>query len=118
VRWLADECVAASVVANLRAAGHDVSYMAEIAPAAIDTEAISRAHRDDRLLLTEDKDFGELIFRWNWSVPGLVFLRIAPDKNLLKWQRLNAAIGRFEERLYGRYTVVEEARSRLLVGTR
>ena len=66
MRWLADECVAAPLVARLREAGLDVTYMAEIAPAATDPEAIARAHHEGRLLLTEDKDFGELVFRWNW----------------------------------------------------
>jgi predicted nuclease of predicted toxin-antitoxin system len=94
VRWLADECVAATVVARLRMAGHEVAYAAEISPAASDTDAISFAHHENRLLLTEDKDFGELVFRWNGEVPGLVLIRIDPQKNLLKWERLNAAIER------------------------
>jgi predicted nuclease of predicted toxin-antitoxin system len=63
VRWLADECVDASLVARLRAAGHDVVYVAEIAPATSDAEVVGLAQRDGRLLLTEDKDFGDLVFR-------------------------------------------------------
>lgn len=112
MRWLADECVAAPLVAQLRAAGHDVVYVAESAPAETDSAAIAIAHREGRLLLTEDKDFGELVFRWNRPVPGLVLLRIDPEKNLLKRKRLEAAIEHFGEQLYGRYTVVEEARFR------
>lgn len=112
MRWLADECVAASVVAHLREAGHDVTYMAEIAPAATDPAAIARAHHEGRLLLTEDKDFGELVFRWNWPVPGLILLRINPENNALKWKRLKAVIESFGEHLYGRHTVVEQSRFR------
>jgi hypothetical protein len=41
MRWLADECVDAGLVAHLRAAGHDVIYMAEVAPAASDARASS-----------------------------------------------------------------------------
>ena len=55
MRWLADECVDAGLVARLRVAGHDVLYMAEIAPAESDAEVLARAQRDGRLLLTEDK---------------------------------------------------------------
>jgi predicted nuclease of predicted toxin-antitoxin system len=86
----------------------------------IRSRAIARAHHDGRLLLTEDKDFGELVFRWNWPVPGVVLLRIDPEKNLLKWVRLRAAIETFGERIYGRYTVVEATRfrSRPLHGSR
>ena len=88
------------------------TYMAEVAPAETDPEAMARAHHEGRLLLTEDKDFGELVFRWNWPVPGVVLLRIDPEKNLLKWARLKAVIETFGERIYGRYTVVETARFR------
>jgi predicted nuclease of predicted toxin-antitoxin system len=112
VRWLADECVAGPVVARLREAGYDVTYMAELAPSTIDPDVIALAHQEGRLLLTEDKDFGELVFRLKRPVSGLILLRIAPDQNLLKWVRLKIAIETFGERLHGRYLVVETARFR------
>jgi predicted nuclease of predicted toxin-antitoxin system len=73
VRWLADECVDAGLVSRLRGAGHDVAYIAEIASGAPDAEVLRRAFDDGRLLLTEDKDFGDLVFRSKMRVPGLCF---------------------------------------------
>lgn len=112
MRWLADECVDAGLVARLRAAGHDVLYMAEMTPAAGDVEVIGRAQRDERLLLTEDKDFGDLVFRRRQPVPGVVLLRIDPMLRGIKGDRLDAAIERFGDDLFGRYMIVEEARFR------
>jgi predicted nuclease of predicted toxin-antitoxin system len=112
VRWLADECVAAALVAQLRAIGHDVSYIAELAPSQSDAAVIALAQRGTRVLLTEDKDFGELIFRHGRAVPGLVLIRIDPDRASLISRRLEAAIVRFGDRLFGRYTVIEESRFR------
>ena len=112
MRWLADECVAAGLVARLRAAGHDVVYMAEIAPAAGDIDVIGRARDEGRLLLTEDKDFGDLVFRRGAQAPGIVLLRIDPVMHELKAERLDAAIGRFGDGLVGRYTIIEPARFR------
>jgi predicted nuclease of predicted toxin-antitoxin system len=112
VRWLADECVDASVVARLRRAGHDVLYMAEIAPAESDSAVIARAQQDKRLLLTEDKDFGELVIRRGYAVPGLVLLRIDTSMSAGKADRLDAAINRFGNDLFDRYMIVEEARFR------
>jgi hypothetical protein len=63
-------------------------------------------------LLTEDKDFGDLVFRHGRRVPGIIVLRIDPALHELKSVRLNAAIGRFGEGLLGRYTIVEAARFR------
>jgi predicted nuclease of predicted toxin-antitoxin system len=79
---------------------------------AADTEVMNRADRENRLLLTEDKDFGDLVFRQARPVPGIVLLRIEPSRRLRKAPRLLAAIDRFGDTLFGRYTVIEDARFR------
>jgi predicted nuclease of predicted toxin-antitoxin system len=112
VRWLADECVAASLVISLRAVGHDVVYVAEAAASLSDADVIALAMRENRLLLTEDKDFGDLVFRREFSVPGVVLIRIYPDDIDLKTARLAAAIDRYGGDLFGRYMVIEEGRFR------
>ncbi len=112
MRWLADECVDAALVTHLRGAGHDASYIAEIASGVTDTEALRRAQDEERLFLTEDKDFGELVIRFKRAVPGVVLLRINPEKSHLKWMRLESAITKFGDGLFGRFVVIEEARFR------
>jgi predicted nuclease of predicted toxin-antitoxin system len=112
VRWLADECVAAPLVAFLRSEGHDVLYVAESASGLSDSDVIALALREKRLLLTEDKDFGDLVFRRERTVSGLVLMRITPQNSALKTRRLAAAIERYDETLFGRYTVIEEGRFR------
>lgn len=112
MRWLADECVAAPLVAVLRAAGHDVVYVAEAAAGLSDADVITLALHDRRRLLTEDKDFGDLVFRRKQAVPGVVLMRIDFGDVELKTARLAAAIERYGEGLFGRYTVVEESRLR------
>jgi predicted nuclease of predicted toxin-antitoxin system len=112
VRWLADECVDAGLVGSLRAAGHDVIYLAEMARGMSDAEAIDLANRGHRILLTEDKDFGEMVVRWRRSVPGLVLIRIDPALRALKWTRLDRAIKKFGGEIFGRYLIVDEIRLR------
>jgi predicted nuclease of predicted toxin-antitoxin system len=112
VRWLIDECVDAAMVAQLREAEHDVIYVSDIAPRATDAEVMDRANSENRLLLTEDKDFGDLVFRQARPIPGIVLLRIDSARRLRKGVRLLAAIDRFGDTLIGRYTVVEDARFR------
>jgi predicted nuclease of predicted toxin-antitoxin system len=86
--------------------------MAEIAPGVPDSDIVKRADQDHRLLLTEDKDFGELLFRRHQAAPGVVLLRIFAERPAQKWQPLEAAMDRYGETLFGRYTVVEDARIR------
>jgi predicted nuclease of predicted toxin-antitoxin system len=112
VRWLADECVASALVMQLRELGHDVSYIAEFESGQMDAAVIALARQEMRLVLTEDKDFGELIFRRGHAVPGLVLVRIDPQRAPLRERRLKMAIERFGEALFGRYTVIEGSRFR------
>ena len=52
------------------------------------------------------------MFRAGMPVSGLVLLRLAPEQHDLKWNRLEAAIAHFGNRLFGHYGVVEENRFR------
>ena len=62
MRLLADEGVEARTVERLRFEGHDVDYVAELAPGITDDEVLDRANTGQRVLVTVDKDFGELVF--------------------------------------------------------
>jgi predicted nuclease of predicted toxin-antitoxin system len=112
MRWLLDECIDAGLVEQLRLAGHDVLYVAEIAPRASDLEVMALAATEHRPLLTEDKDFGDLAVRRARSVPGILLLRIGTMRAEQKVERLMTAVDRFGDTLFGRYTVVEEGRFR------
>jgi len=60
---LADEGVERQIVERLRQAGHTVIYIAEIEPGISDETVLSRSNMSNALLVTLDKDFGELAFR-------------------------------------------------------
>jgi predicted nuclease of predicted toxin-antitoxin system len=60
VRLVADESCDFSIVLAIRAAGHDVVSIMETMPGVDDERVIAVATSDKRLLLTEDKDFGQL----------------------------------------------------------
>lgn len=62
MRLLADESCDFSVVRALRGAGHDVIAVAELFPSLDDSLILDLALREQRVLLTEDKDFGQLVY--------------------------------------------------------
>jgi predicted nuclease of predicted toxin-antitoxin system len=63
VRLLADENIPGEAVAALRAAGHDVAWIRVDQPGSADRDVLARAQQENRVLLTFDKDFGELAWR-------------------------------------------------------
>jgi predicted nuclease of predicted toxin-antitoxin system len=77
--FLANENFPAASVRRLRAAGHDVAAVIETDPGAKDPVVLSLAARERRVLLTFDRDYGELIYRRGLPAPlGVVHLRFAP----------------------------------------
>ena len=112
MRWLADECVHRIVVAELRKAGHDVLYPAEFTRQSIDRSLADQAATEGRILVTEDKDFGQIVFQEKRHTLGIVLLRFPSRLWRLKWPRLSDAISEYGEALYSRYTVIDEARTR------
>ncbi len=75
MRFLADECCDFAAVRSLRADGHDVLAVSEFQQRSVDKDVMELALTDDRILLTEDKDFGQLVFAGRVDSPGVILIR-------------------------------------------
>jgi predicted nuclease of predicted toxin-antitoxin system len=75
LRFLADESCDFGVVKALRAEGYDVLALTEITSRSVDTEVIAQAYQEKRILLTEDKDFGQLVFASQADTAGVILIR-------------------------------------------
>ena len=73
---VADEGVDRPIVERLRQDGHAVFYVAELAPSISDDTVLQLANTHAAVLLTIDKDFGELVFRLNRVAGGVVLVRL------------------------------------------
>ena len=79
MRFLVDESTGAAVAEFLRGQGHDVVAVAEITPQAIDQDILQSALADQRIVITNDKDFGDLVFRSGLAHAGVVLLRLRDE---------------------------------------
>lgn len=76
MRFLADENISSVTVGVLRQLGYDVNWVGEDSPGAPDTAVVARARREGRIILTFDKDFGDLAFQAGLpSAAGVVLFR-------------------------------------------
>lgn len=76
MRILADESLDGPIVAWLRSLGNEVVWAAERTPGAADESLLREACESDYVIITADRDFGELVFRHRLRPPGIVLLRI------------------------------------------
>lgn len=113
MRFLADENVASIVVARLRAAGLDVVAIAETVAGASDDEVLALAVADKRILITEDRDFGELVVRQRMAVGGVVLLELDPLSNEAVAARVTEVVCAQSAKLAGNLVVIEPGRVRI-----
>lgn len=114
LRVLANENFPGDAVAALRLRGHDVAWVRTDMPGASDEAVLATALRDRRLLLTLDKDFGELVFRRGRAAScGVVLFRISTPSASVAVQRVVDALEGRED-WSGTFSVVEDARVRLV----
>jgi predicted nuclease of predicted toxin-antitoxin system len=99
------------VVRWLRERGHDVVWIADLAPGAPDDDVLSQA--SDRVLLTGDRDFGRMVFLEGAATVGVVYLRIRASSSAALLQALVPLWPVIEAKARGNFLVVTNDRVRV-----
>jgi predicted nuclease of predicted toxin-antitoxin system len=113
-RMLANENVPSAVVAALKADGHDVAWMRDVGPGSPDDQVLALALAEGRILLTFDKDFGELAFRLGQQATHGVILLRPRLRSPAYLVRFTQAVLAQDHPWSGHFGVAEEGRLRLL----
>lgn len=112
MRFLANENMPCSVVAQLRLRGHDVLAAKESMRGAKDVDVLSRAQAESRVLISQDKDFGELAFRSHLPAQcGVILFRLPGEDPDTDIRRMIEVIDSGSE-WAGLFVVVDEHRVR------
>ena len=113
MRFLADECLHVEIVTVLRRAGHEVTTIAPGDVGATDEAVLERASREGAILLTADKDFGEIAYARAAAPSGIVLFRRSVADPAGAAARLLALIQERGDSLYSLHAVITPARARL-----
>lgn len=101
MQFLADESCDALIVRTLRQLDYDVTYIAEFAPGDIDEHILALALQEERVLITEDRDFCELVFRDKKPTFGVILVRFPPAHRAEKAPRITALVNTYADQLAG-----------------
>jgi predicted nuclease of predicted toxin-antitoxin system len=113
MRFLADECCDEAVVRALRASGYDVLSVSKITPRAEDSDVIKLAFREKRIVLTEDKDFGQLVYAHGQKALGVIFLRFPTSARKGISKDVLRLVKQQGENLFGCFVTVQPSRIRI-----
>ena len=113
MKLLADENIAADIVTWLRKQECDVLVASEQLGQEVDVVLLQTAEAEGRLLLTEDKDFGELVFRDRLNSHGVVLLRMGKLAIAMRFERLAETWSIVQANPGGRFIVITDKKVRV-----
>ena len=114
MKFLLDQSTDASIIPYLNQLGHDATRIASDYPAGLpDQEVLSISHQEERILITDDRDFGKLVFRLRLPHPGIIYLRLGEYAPLtIKIERISYVLTHYTEHL-DQFMVVTRTRVRI-----
>jgi predicted nuclease of predicted toxin-antitoxin system len=113
MRFLVDESCDFAAARSLRAAGHDVLAVCEITQGSVDHDLVLQAKEEDRILLTEDKDFGWLVFVSHLESPGVVLLRYPGTARASLANDIVRLVAEQAEKLHDSFVVLQPGQVRI-----
>ncbi|MBA3442858.1 MAG: DUF5615 family PIN-like protein [Pyrinomonadaceae bacterium] len=112
MRLLVDECTGPKVAQWLREQTHEVFCVYEEARGMEDDDIIRKAFAESWILVTNDKDFGEKVYRERRPHRGVIFMRLEDERAAHKIQVLRRLFEGYADKLSDRFVVVTETRVR------
>lgn len=116
MKIIADESVDGPIVQRLRAEGHDVVYVAEEDSGTADEAVLRSASESNSLLITSDKDFGEIVFRQGRASHGVLLFRLSGLSNSTKADLASWALEKHGKDLRDAFAVLTPQGLRLRKG--
>jgi predicted nuclease of predicted toxin-antitoxin system len=113
MRFLVDESAGRAIVRYLRSLGHDVVSVQECCPGIEDSEVCAWANREERVIITNDKDLGRLIFQERSANRGVILLRLQDERAVNRVRVISDLLAGYEERLPDHFAVVSESGVRI-----
>ncbi|HXB32435.1 MAG TPA: DUF5615 family PIN-like protein [Puia sp.] len=108
MKLLADEGVDMPIVDLLRTSGFDVHYILETHPGSEDEKVLQIANNEHRVLITQDKDFGELVYRMQRTHEGIILIRLGTIPAPEKARIVNHVLIEHGEKLVKAFIVIQE----------
>jgi predicted nuclease of predicted toxin-antitoxin system len=113
VKFLADESIDRQIVERLRKEGHDVCYVAEMDPGISDDDVLAHANHNSALLITADRDFGELTFRHARISQGIILVRLAGLSPAVKAEVVSSGIKEHASEIEHSFSVISPGMIRI-----
>lgn len=112
MRFIVDECTGPAVAQWLGEQGHEVYSVYEQARGLSDDAILNKAVAERWIIVTNDRDFGEKVFRSGRAHGGVIYLRLQDERAPRKIEALDSLLHRYSDSLVDAFVVVTESQVR------
>jgi predicted nuclease of predicted toxin-antitoxin system len=113
MRFMVDECVGPGIAAWLRTNSHDAISVFDLFTGMDDSDVLEKAVSGNRILITDDKDFGDMVVRQGMKHKGIVLLRLNDDHFPNRVRVLSRLLTQYSDQLKNNFVVVTEKAIRI-----
>jgi len=112
MKFIVDESVEYRLVIFLRNLHYNVLSVAEKFSGLDDRTILQIANKEKRILITNDKDFGNLIYKFNFHYYGVILFRLDEENYQIKIQRLTWLLKKFKHKIKNHFIVIKKNKVR------
>ena len=113
LKFLIDESTGKRLADFLKQKGFDAVFVADAIQGATDEQVLEFAEKQNRILITNDKDFGELIFRQKKLAHGIILLRLKNDSHKNRQEFVSLLLKTHQDKLNNSFVVLTEGKVRI-----
>ncbi len=113
MRFLVDESTGTAVAQYLRGQGHEVVVVSEVMPQAQDVEILHKAVDEELIVITNDKDFGDLVYRSGEGHAGILLLRLRDESAANRVHVVKTVLETHGDAVVGNFVVATESHTRI-----
>jgi len=114
IKFIADVNIEKRIVDYLLENGYDVKWIPDYNCEMTDEELLKVASEEGRILVTNDKDFGELTFLQKKHSTGIVLIRVKSQQTIVKLELLIKLLSKYSEKILGHFVVITETKFRFI----
>jgi len=113
MKFLVDESTGVKISQHLSQLGHDSFCITEKFLGASDEEVLRKAEKENRILVTNDKDFSTLIFYYKMKTQGVILLRLKDDSIANKIRVIENLLSNYLDKIQGNFLIVSDDKIRV-----
>ena len=114
LKFIADVNVEKGIIDYLLECGYDVKWIPDYNCGITDDELLKIANEEKRILLTNDKDFGELIFLQKKHSLGIILFRIKEQQTQIKLDLISRLLEKYEDKILYHFIVITKIKFRFI----